>query len=176
MSVDTSMGLTPLEGLLMGTRSGDFDPAIVFHLIKKGYDAEELNRLCNRESGLLGISGVSNDVRVLMEQIRQGHERAQLAIDMFCLRVKKYIGTYSAVLGTVDAIVFTGGIGENSAEVRANCCSNLDQLGVHVDPQRNSQIRGEEAEIQADQSRVRVLVIPTDEEGVIARDTYELTR
>jgi acetate kinase len=175
-SVDTSMGLTPLEGLVMGTRSGDFDPAILFYLAEKGHDLAALNKLCNKRSGLVGISGLSNDMRTLTEQAAAGDERARLAIDIFCYRVKKYIGAYSAVLGCVDAVVFTGGIGENAAAVRAQCCHELTQLGIAIDLQRNASVIGVEGEIQAPTSRVRVLVIPTDEEGVIAADTYELTK
>ena len=120
-SVDTSMGLTPLEGLVMGTRSGDFDPAILFYLADNGFDLDALNALCNKKSGLLGISGVSNDMRTLSEKARQGCERAQLAIDVFCYRVKKYIGAYLAVLGRVDAISFTGGIGQHAPDVALAC-------------------------------------------------------
>lgn len=125
-SVDTSMGLTPLEGLVMGTRSGDFDPAILFHLADRGYDVAALNKLCNKQSGLLGLSGESNDMRTLTEMAAAGNDRAQLAIDVFCYRIRKYIGMYAAVLGRVDAVVFTGGIGENSADVRHAACIGLE--------------------------------------------------
>lgn len=173
--VDTSMGLTPLEGLVMGTRTGDFDPAILFYLADKGYDWRELNDLCNKKSGLLGISGSSNDVRTLTERAASGDQRAQLALDIFAYRVKKYVGAYAAALGSIDALVFTGGIGENAVSVRAACCSDLDQLGIHLDERRNKDVVGCEGAIQSESSRSQVLVIPTDEEGVIARDTYELT-
>jgi acetate kinase len=173
-SVDTSMGLTPLEGLVMGTRSGDLDPAILFYLADKGYDLTSLNRLCNKESGLLGISGVSNDMRTLSEAAAGGHVRAALAIDVFCYRVRKYIGAYLAVLGHVDAISFTGGIGERAAGVRARICQDLEPVGIQLDAARNAQASGGEATISHPESRVRVLVVPTDEEGVIAADTYDI--
>ncbi len=171
---DTSMGLTPLEGLVMGTRTGDFDPAILFHLAEHGYDVAELNKICNKQSGLLGISGISNDMRTLTEQAAAGVERAQLAIDIFSYRIKKYIGMYLAVLGNVDAISFTGGIGENSPLVRAKACAGMEALGIDIDPERNENINGQEGNISRAGSRVQVLVIPTDEEGVIATDTHSL--
>ena len=173
-SVDTSMGLTPLEGLVMGTRSGDFDPAILFYLTDKGYDIKQLNALCNKKSGLIGISGVSNDMRNLTEKAEQGDARAQLAIDIFCYRVKKYIGTYTAVLDTLDAVVFTGGIGENAVSARAQICAGLTQIGIEIDPQKNAATVRKEGEITTDSSRAKVLVIPTNEEAAIAADTYEL--
>lgn len=173
-SVDTSMGLTPLEGVVMGTRSGDFDPAILFYLGDKGYDMKTLNDLCNKKSGLLGISGKSNDMRNLSEIAAKGDKRAQLAIDIFCYRIKKYIGSYTAVLGTLDGIIFTGGIGENSADVRAKICDNLTQIGAKVDENKNKATIGKEGDISTDDSRVKVFVIPTNEEAAIANDTYEL--
>ena len=174
-SVDTSMGLTPLEGLVMGTRSGDFDPAILFYLTDHGYDMASLNRLCNKQSGLLGLSGVSNDMRTLIKKAEAGDRRAQLAIDIFNYRIKKYIGMYSAVLGRVDAVVFTGGIGENAASVRAAACEGLEQLGIVIDAKLNQQCVGRrEAFISAAHSDVSVLVIPTNEEAAIAADTYEI--
>jgi len=174
-SVDTSMGLTPLEGLVMGTRSGDFDPAILFYLADRGYDMTALNKLCNKQSGLLGISGKSNDMRTLGELAAQGDERAQLAVDIFCYRLKKYFGSYYAALGRVDAFVFTGGIGENAADVRLCSCSGLEELGVTIDPQANAAMVGRrEGAITTPESRVQVLVIPTDEEAAIAADTFDL--
>ncbi len=173
-SVDTSMGLTPLEGLVMGTRCGDIDPAILFHLGQNGYDLKSLNDLCNKKSGVLGVSGCSNDMRTLVEEASRGNRRAQLAIDMFCYRIKKYIGAYYAALGHLDAIVFTGGIGENAAVVREKICDGLEELGIKLDPARNNE-RGHEARrIDVEGGRVAVLVIPTDEEGVIAADTHQL--
>jgi len=173
-SIDTSMGLTPLEGVVMGTRSGDFDPAVLFYLADKGYDVDALNTMCNKQSGLLGISGESNDMRELADKARQGDERAQLAIDVFCYRIKKYVGAYAAVLGRVDAVVFTGGIGENAAVVRAGICADLDQIGLAFDPARNERAIGTEADVSHPDSRVHVFVIPTDEEAAIAVDTFEI--
>jgi acetate kinase len=175
-SVDTSMGLTPLEGLVMGTRSGDFDPAILFYLTDKGYSVKELNALCNKKSGLLGISGESNDMRNLSELAVAGDKRAQLAIDIFAYRIKKYIGTYTAVLGTVDAIVFTGGIGENNPTLRAQICAEQGQIGIEIDADKNAAMCRKEGDVSTDSSRVKVFVIPTDEEFAIANDTYELTK
>jgi len=172
-SVDTSMGLTPLEGLVMGTRSGDFDPAILFYLTEHGYDVAALNKLCNKQSGLLGLSGESNDMRTLTEKAAAGNRRAQLAIDVFCYRIRKYIGMYAAVLGRVDAVVFTGGIGENAAQVRDAACSDLENLGIVLDSDLNSSTIGRrEGPITTPDSKTQVLVIPTDEEAAIAADTY----
>ncbi len=173
-SIDTTMGLTPLEGLVMGTRSGDFDPAILFYLSEKGYDIESLNTLCNKKSGLLGISGISNDMHVLQEEAEKGNARAALAIDIFCYRVKKYIGAYAAVLGGLDALIFTGGIGENSVIVRRKICDGLDVIGVTVDMKKNENTVGTEGDISAASSGVRVWVVPTNEEMAIAKDTYTL--
>lgn len=176
-SIDTSMGLTPLEGLVMGTRTGDFDPAILFYLADRGYDMASLNKLCNKQSGLLGISGESNDMRTLLERSEQGDERSRLAIDIFCYRIKKYIGMYMAVLGRVDAIVFTGGIGENAAAVRAGACSDLEALGIVLDAELNEKtIRRRQGAVSTPDSSTAVLVVPTDEEAAIADDTYRLTR
>ena len=174
-SVDTSMGLTPLEGVVMGTRSGDFDPAIIFYLADKGYDIQTLNSICNQKSGLLGISGKSNDMRNLSELAERGDERAKLAIDIFCYRVRKHIGAYTAILENLDAVIFTGGIGENAVEVRAKICSGLDQIGIRIDQHKNDVAIGRESQISAEDSSVKVLVIPTNEEAAIAKDTYELS-
>jgi acetate kinase len=173
-SVDTSMGLTPLEGVVMGTRCGDIDPAILFFLAQNGYDLAALNDLCNKKSGVLGLSGCSNDMRTLIEEASRGHQRAQLAIDVFCYRIKKYIGAYYAALGRLDAIVFTGGIGENASLVREKICCDLEELGINLDQQKNDQPSHEERRIDTGEGRVAILVIPTDEEGVIAADTYQL--
>ena len=175
-SIDTSMGFTPLEGVPMGTRSGDLDPAILFYLGDKGYDVKALKELCNKKSGLLGISGVSNDVRNLVKLAGQGNSRAQLAIDIFCYRIKKYIGVYCAVLDTVDAVVFTGGIGENAVFLRQQICAGLTQLGIQLDRETNQMAVAKEAEISTKDSRVKVFVIPANEQVAIANDTYELTR
>jgi len=173
-SIDTSMGLTPLEGLIMGTRCGDLDPAVHFYLAKKtGKAVEEVEGILNKESGLKGICGM-NDMREIQERAQAGDQKAELALDMFCYRVKKYIGAYYAVLGSVNAIVFTGGIGENSAVVRTKSCEGLSDLGIALDADRNSTVSGGISEIQDRGSRVKILVIPTNEELEIARQTVEL--
>ncbi len=174
-SVDTSMGLTPLEGVPMGTRTGDFDPAILFYLADKGYSVDELNTLCNKKSGILGLSGISNDVRTLTEKAEQGDRRAKLALDVFAYRIKKYIGAYAAVLGRLDAVVFTGGIGENAANIRAEVCRGLEALGIEIDESSNESAKGESV-ISKDASRLAVLVIPTNEEAAIAIDTYQMSQ
>jgi acetate kinase len=175
-SVDTSMGLTPLEGVVMGTRSGDIDPAILFYLTDKGYSVADLNKLCNKQSGVLGLSGSSNDMRTLGDKAKAGDERAQLALDVFAYRIKKYIGTYTAVLGKLDAVVFTGGIGENAAGIRAAICGDLDQIGIELAPGLNQGAAGGEMKISSENSRVAVLVIPTNEEAAIAIDTYQMSQ
>ncbi|MGE5295709.1 MAG: acetate/propionate family kinase, partial [Solirubrobacterales bacterium] len=174
-SIDTSMGFTPLEGVPMGTRSGDLDPAILFYLADKGYTAQALKALCNRKSGLLGLSGLSNDIRNLLELAQQGSERATLAIDVFCYRIRKYIGSYAAVLEPLDAIVFTGGIGENATTLREQICRGMTQLGVRFDGRANERAADREAEISAPGSPVKVFVIPTNEQMAIAKDAYELS-
>ena len=174
-SVDTSMGLTPLEGVAMGTRCGDIDPAILFYLADKGYTSAEMNTMCNKKSGMLGVSGESNDMRNLSELAAKGNKRAQLAIDIFAYRIKKYIGTYTAVLGTVDAIVFTGGIGENAVDIRSQICSDMQQIGIELDADANAATHGQGC-ISTEDSRVKVYAIPTDEEFAIANDTYELVK
>jgi acetate kinase len=173
-SVDTSMGFTPLEGVPMGTRSGDLDPAILFYLADKGYSAQALKSLCNKQSGLLGISGLSNDLRNLLQRAEEGSERATLAIDVFCYRIRKYIGAYAAVLEPLDAIAFTGGIGENAVGLREQICRGMSQLGIRLDPAANDATVGIEAQIQATNSAVKVFVIPTNEQLAIAKDTCEL--
>ncbi|NQT62670.1 MAG: acetate kinase [Candidatus Marinimicrobia bacterium] len=174
-SVDTSMGLTPLEGLVMGTRSGDLDPGILFYLNRKGYDTDSLDTLLNKQSGLLGVSGSSNDVRDLELKADGGDDRAALALNIFAYRIKKYIGAYMAVLNRVDAIVFTGGIGENGAAMRHRILSDMDQQGIVIDEMRNEVHAGVPGEIQGPTSRIRVMIIPTNEELAIARDTFKLT-
>ncbi|MFN0167872.1 MAG: acetate/propionate family kinase [Bryobacteraceae bacterium] len=173
-SIDTSMGLTPLEGLLMGTRGGDVDPGVVLHLLATGLTTvEDLPALLNEQSGLLGLFGVSNDMRDVDAAARQGNERARAAIEVFCRRVRKYIGAYYALLNGADAIVFSAGIGENSGEVRSRICRNLEAIGVTLDESRNQACRGAEAELSAS-GRTRVWVIPADEELMIARETLGL--
>ena len=174
-SVDTSMGLTPLEGLVMGTRSGDLDPGILLYLSRKGYDTNSLDTLLNKQSGLLGISGSSNDVRDLELKADGGDEKAELALNIFAYRIKKYIGAYMAVLNRVDAIVFTGGIGENGVAIRNRILSDMDQQGVVIDQMRNEVHVGVSGEIQGATSRIKVMIIPTNEELAIARDTFKLT-
>jgi len=170
-SVDTSMGFTPLEGLIMGTRSGDIDPAIPFYLMKQlNMSYDEVNDLLNKRSGVLGISGVSSDFRDIEEAADRGDQRAQLALRAFCYRVIKYIGAYAAAMNGVDIIAFTAGLGENSPPARAEICKSLTFLGAEIDEQKNN-IRGKEADISADTSRVRILLIPTNEELMIARET-----
>jgi acetate kinase len=175
-SVDTSMGLTPLEGVPMGTRSGDLDPAILFYLEEKGYGVKELKALCNKQSGLLGLSGVSNDMRDLEDAAEKGNERAKLAIDVFCYRIKKYIGAYAAVLDTVDAVVFTGGIGENAVYMREKICDAVSQIGLELDREANKAAVAKEAEISTQDSEVKVFVVPTNEQVAIANDTFKLTK
>jgi len=175
-SVDTSMGLTPLEGLVMGTRSGDLDPGIIFFLHRKGYSTADLDTLLNKQSGLLGVSGTSNDVRDLEEKARAGGRRAALALEIFAYRIRKYIGAYMAVLNRVDAIIFTGGIGENGADMRARILADMDQLGVAIDPDKNQAHIGSTGEIQTKGSTVKVFVVPTNEELAIARDTFNMTK
>ena len=176
-SIDTSMGLTPLEGLIMGTRSGDIDPGILFYLEDRlGIDSKRVNALLNKESGLLGISGISNDFRNLLAEYEKGNKKSILAIDMFCYRIKKYIGAYMAVLQKVDAVVFTGGIGENVPLVREKSLENMQNLGIIIDKKKNTE-KGivREREISSSDSKIKVFVIPTDEELGIAFDTCHLT-
>jgi acetate kinase len=172
-SVDTSMGMTPLEGLVMGTRSGDVDPAILgFIAGKEGISLHEVETMLNKQSGLLGISGLTHDMRVLQDEARQHDDRrAKLAIDLFCYRVRKYIGAFLAAMGGADAIVFTGGIGENSPAVRTNICEGLEWAGLSLDGEKNQKTIGVEDRITRDDSRLAAYVIPTDEELLIARDT-----
>lgn len=173
-SIDTSMGLTPLEGLVMGTRCGDLDPAVHFYLARKtGRPFEEIEGILNKESGLKGICGV-NDMREIQDRAHGGDAQAKLALEMFCYRVRKYIGAYYAALGSVDAIVFTGGIGENSAAVRAKSCEGLSAFGINLDERSNNADAAGIKEIQTRGSRVRILVIPTNEEHEIARQTVEV--
>ena len=174
--VDTSMGLTPLEGLVMGTRSGDLDPAIIDFVGKKeGLSLDEMNEVLNKKSGMLGISGVSSDGRDLEAAAETGNKRAQLALDVFDYRVIKYIGAYAAAMNGVDAIAFTAGIGENNIKRRKDVCSSLTYLGVKLDEEKNN-VRGEERIISADDSKVQVLLVPTNEELAIARETLALVK
>ncbi|MBS1792296.1 MAG: acetate kinase [Acidobacteria bacterium] len=176
-TIDTSMGLTPLEGLVMGTRSGDLDPAILeFVGAKEGLTIHETEMMLNKQSGLLGISGLTNDMRELLAEAEESDDRrARLAIEIFCYRVGKYIGSYLAAMNGTDAIIFAGGIGENSSKIRALICENLGWLGVRLDEGRNDEcVGGREGVISADDSRLKIWVIPTNEELLIARDTVRL--
>jgi len=171
VSVDTSMGMTPLEGLIMGTRCGDLDPGVSFYIGRAtDRSAEEVESLLNKRSGLKGICGV-NDMREVLRLAAEGDEHARCALDMYSYRIKKYLGAYYAVLGRVDAVVFTAGVGENSAEIRARCCAGLSGLGIRVDPAKNREPADGPQEIQADESAVKILVVPTDEELEIAEQT-----
>ncbi|MGM9518803.1 MAG: acetate/propionate family kinase [Acidaminococcus sp.] len=173
-SVDTSMGFTPLDGVLMGTRTGSIDPAVVPVLMKKkGLDADGVDKYMNKECGVLGVSGVSSDFRDLEDAAAKGNERAKLALDMFCYQVKRYIGAYAAAMGGVDAIVFTAGVGENDIHTRQQVCEGLEFLGVKLDADRNN-VRGKATEISAADSKVKVFLIPTNEELAIAQDTLRL--
>jgi acetate kinase len=173
-SFDTSMGMTPTEGLVMGTRTGDLDPGVLLHFAdKENLSIEYTRTLINKFSGLQGISGVSSDMRDLENAAAEGNHRAQLALDMFAYRVKKYIGAYAAAMEGVDVIVFTGGIGENDTETRKKVLKGLDFLGIETDESKLN-IRGKEAILTTPQSKVTVMVIPTDEELMIAKDTYEI--
>ncbi|MDO5474047.1 MAG: acetate kinase [Phascolarctobacterium sp.] len=175
-SVDTSMGYTPLEGLIMGTRSGEIDPAIIpFLMEKENMDAMQIDNFLNRRSGILGISGLSSDFRDLEAAANNGDERSQLAIDIFAYKVKKYIGGYVAAMGGVDAIVFTAGLGENSPFMREKICNGLEYLGTRIDPELNK-IRGKAREVSIKRARTKIFVIPTNEELVIARDTKRICR
>jgi acetate kinase len=172
-SVDTSMGMTPLEGLMMGTRSGDIDPAVVNIIAtKEGLSLNDVETLLNTQSGLLGISGLTNDMRVLQQELKeQDDRRVRLAIQMFCYRAKKYVGAFLACMGGADAIVFTGGIGENAPEIRAEICDGLEWAGLRLDHNKNDRMAGHEGQISTSDSRLHAFVIPTDEELLIARDT-----
>ncbi len=174
-SVDTSMGLTPVEGLIMGTRTGDMDLGVLFFLMnKEEIGTQEANTLVNKQSGVLGISGVSSDMREIEKAAGEGNKRAQLALDMYHYRVRKYIGAYAAAMGGFDILVFTGGIGERGPETREEICKDFEFLGLEFDPEKNRGKRGEEVIISKEDSKVKVLVVPTNEELVIAQDTYEI--
>jgi len=174
-SVDTSMGLTPVEGLIMGTRAGDLDLGVLTYIMRK----EEIgistaNTLINKHSGMLGITGVSSDMREIEEASTKGNKRANLGLEMYHYRVKKYIGAYSAAMGGIDILIFTGGIGENADHGRKEICKEMEFLGIELDEKKNNGLRGKEEVISSDKSRVKVMVIPTNEELVIAEDTFEI--
>lgn len=173
--VDTSMGLTPLAGVMMGSRSGDIDPSAVTYLMEKlDMSPHEMSDFLNKKSGVLGITGISSDMRDVEAAANEGNERAVLALKMYAYRVKKYIGSYAAAMGGVDAVVFTAGVGENQTGLRADICRGLEFLGIEIDEAVNATVRGREAVISSPSSRVKVVVVPTDEEIVIARDTQAL--
>ena len=173
--VDTSMGLTPLAGVMMGSRCGDIDPSAVTYLMEKlNMSPHEMSEFLNKKSGVLGITGISSDMRDVEAAANEGNERAVLALKMYAYRVKKYIGSYAAAMGGVDAVVFTAGVGENQTGLRADICRGLEFLGIEIDEAVNATVRGREAVISSPSSRVKVVVVPTDEEIVIARDTQAL--
>ena len=173
--IDTSMGLTPLEGLMMGTRTGDLDASVVLAIMKKeGKTPDEMQDLLNKKSGLLGISGLGSDMRDVENGVKEGNERAKLALDMYNYRIKKYVGAYAAAMGGVDTIVFTAGVGEHQWDVRYNALKDLEFLGIEVDYDKNKANFGEEEIISTPNSRVKVVVVPTDEELLIASDTLAL--
>jgi len=176
VSVDTSMGFTPLEGLLMGTRCGDIDPAIIPYLMDvKGYSYDAVNNIMNKKSGVLGLSGVSSDFRDIEDAAAEGNERAKLALDVFHYRVKKYIGYFMAAMNGVDAVIFTAGLGENAVETRDEIVSDMEWFGIELDREKNK-VRGKERIVSTDDSKVKVIVIPTNEELMIARDTLSLVK
>jgi acetate kinase len=178
VSVDTSMGLTPVEGLMMGTRTGDLDLGVLTYIMnKEEINLQAANTLINKHSGVLGVTGISSDMREVEEEAwKNGNQRAQLGLDMYFYRVKKYIGSYAAAMGGVDLIIFSGGIGENGPETREIVCQGLDFLGVEFDVEKNHGLRGKEAIISTQNSKVKVMVVPTNEELVIARDTREIVK
>lgn len=174
-SIDTSMGLTPVEGLLMGTRCGDVDAgALAFIMDKEGLDAKGLSDLINKQSGMLGLSGISSDMREIEAAVAEGDKKAILAMQVYNYRIKKYIGTYAAVLGGVDILVFTGGVGENQWTTRKEVCRNMEYMGILLDDSKNDGMRGQEMVISKPESKVTVIVVPTDEEFMIASDTLEI--
>jgi acetate kinase len=173
-SVDTSMGFTPLEGLIMGTRSGDIDPAIVFYLMERGYSPDELYEILNKESGLLGMSGISNDLRDLEKAEEEGDEHAKQALEAYAYQIRKYIGAYSANLVKVDILVFTGGIGQHGIKMRKRVCKRLENIGIFLDWELNESVGAQPGIISKDYSKVAIVVMPTKEELQIAIDTYQL--
>ncbi len=176
-SIDTSMGLTPVEGLIMGTRVGDVDAgALTFIMNKEEIGPNQLSVMLNKHSGVLGISGVSSDMREIETAAKEGNERAKLALDMYSYRVKKYIGAYAAIMGGVDIIVYTGGIGENDINVRQKSLEGLEYMGIELDKEINNTIRSKDAIISKDSSKVKIMVVPTNEELVIAQDTYNIIK
>ncbi|HLW09660.1 MAG TPA: acetate/propionate family kinase [Fermentimonas sp.] len=175
ISIDTSMGMTPVEGLIMGTRSGDVDPGVISYIMEKeNMGTKGISTLLNKFSGMLGISGVSSDMREIETAINDGNERAILGMNTYCYRIKKYIGSYAAALGGVDVLVFTGGVGENQAITRSAACKDMEYMGIELDEELNITAQGREMVISKPTSKVKVVIIPTDEELTIARDTVEI--
>ncbi|MDD7437969.1 MAG: acetate kinase [Bacteroidales bacterium] len=175
--IDTTMGLTPTEGLMMGTRSGDVDPgALVFIMEQEGLDAAGLSKLVNKESGVAGFSEISSDMRDIEDAIAAGNERAKLTLKMYDYRIKKYVGAYLAALNGADAIIFTGGVGENQASTREYVCSDMEYAGIEIDKELNNSVRAKEIVLSTDKSKVKVMIVPTDEELLIARDTLALVQ
>lgn len=174
-SIDTSTGLTPTEGLIMGTRCGDVDPGALAYIVgKENLNGEQFSNLVNKKSGVLGISGVSSDMREIEDAIAQGNERAALALEMYDYHIKKYLGAYAAAMGGIDILVFTGGVGENQTTTREYVCRDMEFMGIKIDNELNAKIRGEEVILSTPDSKVKVLVVPTDEELLIATDTMEI--
>ena len=176
-SIDTSMGMTPVEGLIMGTRSGDVDPGVISYIMEKEHmGTSGISPLLNKFSGVLGISGISSDMREIEAGIKSGNTRAQLTMNTYNYRIKKYVGSYAAVLGGVDILVFTGGVGENQAVTRSDVCKNMEFMGIELDEELNASVRAKEIIISKPSSKVKVVIIPTDEELTIAKDTVEILR
>jgi acetate kinase len=176
-SIDTSMGLTPVEGLIMGTRTGDLDLGVLLYIMQKeGIDTQTANTLINKHSGMLGITGVSPDMREIEDAKAEGNERAKLGLNMYHYRIRKYIGSYAAAMGGLDAVIFTGGVGENGPESREEICKDFEYLGLEFDRQKNDGVRGKEVFISKENSKVKAIVIPTNEELVIASDTEEIVK
>lgn len=176
-SIDTSMGFTPLEGLMMGTRSGDIDPAIPLYIMERmNIDTKQMNNILNKQSGLLGISGISNDMRLIIEERDKGNKIASLSLKIYNYRIKKYIGAYIAALGKVDAIIFTAGIGENDAEVREDILEGLELYGIELDIHKNIELNRKEGVISKNSSKIKILIVPTNEELMIAKDTYNIVK
>ena len=176
-SIDTSMGMTPVEGLIMGTRSGDLDPGVISFIMEKEHmGTKGITTLLNKFSGVLGISGISSDMREIQTGITDGNNRAILAMSTYNYRIKKYVGSYAAALGGVDILVFTGGVGENQAVTRSDVCKNMEFMGIELDEELNNSVRAKEVVISKPSSKVKVVIIPTDEELTIARDTVEILR
>ncbi len=176
-SIDTSMGMTPVEGLIMGTRSGDVDPGVISYIMEKEHmGTKGISTLLNKFSGVLGISGISSDMREIEAGIENGNKRAILAMNTYNYRIRKYVGSYAAVLGGVDILVFTGGVGENQAVTRSDVCKNMEFMGIEIDEELNASVRAKEVVISKPSSKVKVVIIPTDEELTIAKDTVEIFR